>query len=175
MAEEQPNDATAEPRAGEPTEATPPWGTAEEFNAERAWELIQNLRSDKDSLKAKSDEYAGKVKAFEDAKLTAEEKASRDLKEALTNSESLASENALLKAAIDHGLSADDLDLLRGLPADAISERAAKLAARIGTGTQGSGSLTQQPKEALRGGAQPNSPAEPGDWLRQMLAKNNDL
>ena len=32
------------------TPQTPPWGTDEEFNPERAWNLIQNLRTEKDGL-----------------------------------------------------------------------------------------------------------------------------
>lgn len=155
--------------------STPPWGTNEEFNAERAWELIQNLRSDKESLKTKSDEYAVKVKEYEDAQLSTQEKAARDLEEAQTKATSLASENALLQAVIDHGLSADDVELLRGLPADTIADRAAKLAARVGTGAPKSDPLTRQPKEALRGGSEPNSPAQSGDWLRQMLTRTDSL
>lgn len=34
---------------------TPPWGTPEEFNPEKAWNLIQGLRADKDQLQAAKD------------------------------------------------------------------------------------------------------------------------
>ena len=166
----------ATPSVEAPPTSTPPWGSDEDFNAERAWELIQNLRSDKDSLKTKADEYSSKVREYEDAKLTVEQKAARDLKEQQESYATLASENALLKAAIEHGLSADDMELLRGLPADAIAERAAKLAARlVGTGAPKQNPLIRQPKEALRGGSTPNTPNETGDWLRQALAKTDSL
>ena len=161
--------ADAQPDDSAPT---PPWGSDEEFDAEKAWNLIQGLRSDKDKLSARSTEFEAKVKEYEDAKLTAEEKAARDLQEQQEHAASLASENALLKAAIDHHLSAEDLDLLRGLPPDAIADRAAKLAARLGAGTPPK-PLTARPREALRGGADPTAPATGSDWLRNALAGND--
>lgn len=58
-------DTTGTTAAAATTETAPPWG--EDFDAEKAWKLIQNLRSDKESLakrpvltdeaKAKLDEY----------------------------------------------------------------------------------------------------------------------
>lgn len=151
---------------------TPPWGSDDEFDPEKAWNLIQGLRTDKDRLSTRATEFEAKVKEYEDAKLTAEEKAARDLKEQQSQAATLASENALLKAAIDHHLSAKDLDLLRGLPPDAIADRAAKLAARLGAGTPPK-PLTARPREALRGGADPTAPATGSDWLRNALAGND--
>lgn len=156
-------------------EQTPPWGTAEEFDAEKAWNLIQGLRSDKDKLSTRATTAEGRVKEFEDAKLSTEEKAARDLKDQQAAYAEMASENALLKAGIEHGLTADDLDLLRGLPADAIADRAAKLAARVGAGPQKKTPLTARPSEALRGGADPTTPPDVGgDWLRAALSRQND-
>ena len=40
-------------------------------------------------------------------------------------------ELAVLRAAVKHNLSEDDLELLEGLPADVVEQRAAKLAARV--------------------------------------------
>jgi hypothetical protein len=150
-------------------EQTPPWGTTEEFDAEKAWNLIQGLRSDKDKLSIRATTAEGRVKKFEDAKLSTEEKTARDLKDQQAAYAEMASENALLKAGIEHGLTADDLDLLRGLPADAIADRAAKLAARLGAGTPPK-PLTARPREALKGGADPTVPATGGDWLRDAMA-----
>lgn len=44
-----PTDPPADPPANPPADPakTPPWGDAANFNAEKAWELIQNLRSEK--------------------------------------------------------------------------------------------------------------------------------
>ena len=37
----------APPAASSPAAKTPPWGSDENFNAEKAWELIENLRKEK--------------------------------------------------------------------------------------------------------------------------------
>lgn len=56
---QQPN---PEPAAAAP-EATPPWGDPENFNAEKAWQLIENLRAEKkaprltEEQQAKIEEY----------------------------------------------------------------------------------------------------------------------
>lgn len=41
----------AVPAAPQTPPATPPWGSAEEFNPERAWSLIQNVRTENTTLK----------------------------------------------------------------------------------------------------------------------------
>ena len=54
----------------------PPWErNGEDFDPEKAWHLIENLRHEKEDL-------AQKNRAYEDEKLTARQKADRDLKEA---------------------------------------------------------------------------------------------
>jgi hypothetical protein len=50
----------------EPPAPKPPWGSPEEFQPERAWKLIQNLKSDIESLKP----LAQKGKDLEDASKT---------------------------------------------------------------------------------------------------------
>ena len=173
MAEEV-EEATATEESGTP-EATPPWGSAEEFNPEKAWDLIQNVRSDKDTLKSENEALAAQVKAFEDEKLSDQEKAERDRQEQATASATLASENAILKAVIKHGLTDEDVELLQGIPAEQIAQRAEKLAARLGTGAPKQNPLQRTPKEALRGGSDPSTPAQSGDWLRAMLANKDQL
>lgn len=39
-------DQTTEPTTAEESKPTPPWGSAGDFNPERAWTLIQNLRAE---------------------------------------------------------------------------------------------------------------------------------
>lgn len=167
--------ATTEPAAPAtptaPAEGTPapPWGSDEEFNPQKAWDLIQNLRTESKDAKAKLREH-------EDAQLTEQQRAARDAEELRTTNADLATENALLTAILAHPeLSKDDIELLRGVPADAIAERAAKLAARLGAGTP-SKPLTTRPSEALRGGSNPTvAPTEGGtDWLRSALNRRAD-
>lgn len=43
--------------------AKPPWGDDENFDAEKAWSLIQNLRKDKEALTKERDEALGKIGA----------------------------------------------------------------------------------------------------------------
>lgn len=53
--------------------AVPPWGTSDQFDAEKAWALIQNLRGDVAQQKARVAElspYETKVKELEDAAKT---------------------------------------------------------------------------------------------------------
>lgn len=55
-----------EPAAATPEATTPPWG--DDFDAEKAWSLIQNLRSDKEKLQkrpAMSDEERQKIAEYD--------------------------------------------------------------------------------------------------------------
>jgi hypothetical protein len=63
---EQPNDQ--QPEKKNDAEQTPPWGSAEEFNPEKAWQLVQNLRADKEKLSTKVSDYERSVQEAEDAK-----------------------------------------------------------------------------------------------------------
>lgn len=64
-----------------PAPATPPWGSAEDFDAERAWTLLQNVRGDLSRAQAARDDLAARVKAEEDAALSDQEKVRRELEE----------------------------------------------------------------------------------------------
>lgn len=48
-----PDTAQADSNQQEENTSTPPWGSDEDFNPEKAWGLIQNLRSEKLDLRAK--------------------------------------------------------------------------------------------------------------------------
>lgn len=67
-----PTDATTataapqEPAAATPEAATPPWGN--DFDAEKAWNLVQNLRSDKERLQQRptlTDEQKAKLEEYD--------------------------------------------------------------------------------------------------------------
>lgn len=53
MSEPQPQAGQQPPATPSSEPQTPPWGTAEQFDAEKAWNLIQGLRADKDRLSAR--------------------------------------------------------------------------------------------------------------------------
>ena len=142
-----------------PTEPLPPWGEEEtNFDAERAWKLIQNLRTERDDYKGRLEPLNERLREIDEANLTVEQKAARDLEEAQASAVALQSENALLKAAMEHGLTSDDLALLEGLPADVIADRAKALAARLRTPAS---VIPQRPKPGLlQGGSQPGQEPE---------------
>jgi len=178
MADEAPTTETpaerpaAEPPAAEAT--TPPWERdGEQFDPERAWARIQAQKADLDAIRAERDSFKTKVAEFEDAQLTEAQRTERDLETLRTTNTDLATENAILKAVIANpSLTEADIELLQGVPADAVADRAAKLAARLGTGAPNP--LATRPTEALRGGADPTAP-RPGssnDWLRDALAQS---
>ena len=106
---------------------TPPWGSDEEFDPSKAWKLIQNLRSDIEELKPK----AAKAKELEDAQKSESQRLADQLEAAKSEGSAAKSEAARLKAAIKHGLSEDDLELLGDGTPEQIEERAKRLADRI--------------------------------------------
>ena len=85
---------------------TPPWGTDEEFNPEKAWKLIQDLRSDKDKLKPLAD----KARELEDAQKSEVDKLNDRIKEL----EPTAKEAARLRVALDKGLTLKQANRLSG-------------------------------------------------------------
>ncbi|MFB9283159.1 hypothetical protein ACFPRL_27185 [Pseudoclavibacter helvolus] len=68
---EQTPPAEGTPPAGEsaPAGDTPPWGSDEDFDPKKAWQLIQNLRSDKETL------TSSRTTAVKDAETAAERRA----------------------------------------------------------------------------------------------------
>ena len=116
----------ADPPAA-PGDPKPPWGSDDDFNAEKAWSLIQNLRGDVDTLKPQ----AAELRQLKEADKTESQKAADRAAEAEERADKAEAQAARLNAAVKHGLSEDDLELLEGVPADKIEERAAKLAQRL--------------------------------------------
>lgn len=72
---EQPNppapEAPKAPESGKQAEKSPPWGKPENFDADKAWELIQNLRTEKGgadpSLKSELDQLRTQQQQQRDA------------------------------------------------------------------------------------------------------------
>ncbi len=67
-----------------PAEAAKPWGDDADFDADKAWTLIQNLRGDKARTQIERDELAAQVKAVEDAKLSEQDRVAKELEQAKT-------------------------------------------------------------------------------------------
>lgn len=87
----------------------------------RKWE--GHAKADKDA--------AASWRAHEQSLKTQEQQTADAVAEAKAEAAKSASEAALLRAAVKHGISEADLDFLAGTPAELVEERAAKFAARI--------------------------------------------
>lgn len=112
---------------------TPPWG--DDFDAEKAWTLVQNLRGDKEKLQTEKDGLTSELATERQARETAETKLTEaDPEGKLTAAEaraktaetSLWTERALRKHSIDEDL----VDFLTGDTEEEILAKAERLAGR---------------------------------------------
>lgn len=99
----------------------PPWGSDDEFNPEKAWNLIQNVRAERDEAKASLEAARKEASELQGFRLKAQE------------AEEAAAETALSlhreRAARMHGLGDEQFEFLAELTdPEAIDKRAEKLA-----------------------------------------------
>ena len=140
-----------EPKADDPK---PPWGSDDEYNPEKAWKLIQDVRSDAANAKQDRDAYKSKVIQFEDANKDEKTKLTEAKEEAAKEAAESKAEAIRLRMALKYGLDEDDLDLLGVGDEEQIESRAKRLAERSVSKEQDS---SRRPKEKLRPGAAPKS------------------
>lgn len=149
--------ATSTEDAGQPA----PWG--DDFDPERAWKLVENLRADQAKSKAKLAEYDKAAQERADAEKSelerATERATR-AEQALADREAAEKRKSVLDK---HGLTADDAAFLAGVSDDDLDARAKALAARLGVGQS-----TKDAAEAIPGKPSPKLTAghesvEPAD------------
>jgi hypothetical protein len=79
---EQPAEPQPEPQPEPKAPESPPWG--DDFNPQRAWDLVQNLRGDKDKLKTDLDQAAKDRQELENLrkeKMTASDRALADARD----------------------------------------------------------------------------------------------
>ncbi|BAQ32084.1 hypothetical protein [Bifidobacterium scardovii] len=153
----------------------PPWERdGEDFSPEKAWKLIENLRSDNAKLRESNESSNAKLREIEDSKLTEQEKLQRDLSEA----QARLAEADRAKAWADARskwpqLKEEDFDLLGAATPEEIADKAAKLAARI-PAQAADGADQKNINPILRakptGGGDPTV-TENADWLRDALTK----
>lgn len=145
--------------------ATPPWGTEENFNAEKAWTLIEGLRADKEKLAARptlNDEQKQQLAEYQ-ALVEASKSEQQRKDEALAAKdrelEQTRAEAVRYKAAAAHGIGAEHFDLLGTGTDEEVSARAEKLAALLAAQAQVAPGTTPppatRPVEQLRPGATP--------------------
>jgi len=121
------------PDEPKPDEPKKPWGDDKDFDPDKAWRLIQNLRSETADLKPK----AAELKTIKDAEKSDTQRLTDDLAGEKDRADKAELKAARAEAALEHGLSADDLELLGTGTAEEIAERAKKLAERLGSSSGG--------------------------------------
>lgn len=129
--------ATAEtdaPVTDAPKAETPPWG--EDFDAARAWKLVENLRADSAKAKAKVAEYDKAAQERADAEKSEVERAiarAERAEKSLADREAAERRKSVLSK---HGLTDDDAVFLAGVSDDELDAKAQALAARLGVSTK---------------------------------------
>lgn len=150
---------------------TPPWGDAENFDPERAWRLIENLREEVASIKAERDALKADADKRADAEKTdlqrAVERAEAAEQRAKEAERSLWTERALRKHPLPEGLDeeteAEFLAFLSGDSEEEIVRKAARLEALRG----GAKSADEKPDGEQGAGAEQSAqvPGKPAPAL----------
>lgn len=152
-------------QSAEPTGEKPPWEKdGEEFDAARAWKLIQNLRAENTKLKEKPEVESTKVpeeptkeeKPQEDAKTSEDSKLSEELDAAKL-------ENLKLRALASAGLDLDLLEFIPGSDSESIEENIKTLKSKFDAGE----SKKSFPVNPAQGGKSDSNPKE--DWLKAIF------
>ena len=121
------------PEDVKPEASTPPWGDESNFDADRAWSLIQNLRAEKPEAQKKLAALEKFKADAEDSQRTAIEREQHRANEAERIAAEKDSELARTKAALKFHLSEEDAAALDGIPVDRIEAVAERLASRTPT------------------------------------------
>lgn len=114
--------------ATEEKPSTPPWG--ENFEPERAWRLIQNLRGDNEGLKKERDDARAEAAEFRTAAEKSGEDRDKALKAAVERAEKAERDLAIRKHNLPDDVVEEFADYLSGSPEE-VDARAARLAARL--------------------------------------------
>lgn len=151
--------------------AKKPWGDDKDFDPEKAWKLITNLRGDVDKAKKRGDELASKVKQFEDSTKSEQEKAAEAAQAAQQQAEAATREAARLRIALKKGLTETQAKRLVGDTEEDLEKDADDLLSSF-KDDDSSGDddgARRTPKPRLRPGAAPS--AEPDETDPAKLAE----
>jgi hypothetical protein len=146
--------------------AKKPWGDDKDFDPEKAWKLIQNVRSDVDKLKTERDTLATKIKEYEDATKSDTQKLEERATTAETGLSTAQRETARLRIALKKNLTETQAKRLVGDTEEELEADADELLASFkddenedGDG----GGERRTPKPRMRTGAAPSSEPEETD------------
>lgn len=153
--------ATQEQGSGQPNQ--PP--ADQDVNWQEEAEKWKALSRKHEEASQKNADKAKQFEAWQDSQKTEQQKAEDAAKALQSERDTALTEAARLRAAIAHGLTEDDLDLIGGSTPEEIEQRAEKLAARL------QAQQTQTPPPDPRLGRE-NTPTGTGDWLRDQFNSN---
>jgi len=111
----------------ESAEPAPPWGSDEEFDPERAWKLIQNLRKEKDELKP----LAEKARELEDSQKSEQQRLNEERDALAKERDLLRGELLRERVARKHGLPDKLASRLQGDDEESLEADAKELAELI--------------------------------------------
>jgi hypothetical protein len=97
----KPDPPKDDPKPEPKNDPKPPWGSDAEFDPEKAWQLVQGLRADKDKLKGERDGFKGKLDERDRENESAAEKAQREKDEALQRATTAEGQALRLEVALD--------------------------------------------------------------------------
>lgn len=147
-----------------------PWGDDADFDPDKAWTLIENVRNDAAKLKTDRDALAAKVKAHEDATKTEQEKAAEATQTAQNEAAAATREAARLRIALKKGLTETQAKRLVGDTEEELEKDADDLLESFKEDDDGNGDASRRtPRPRLRTGAAPSS--EPDETDPEKLAE----
>lgn len=184
--EQQPTQSQAGQQAAAPEKAAekPPWGDAANFDAEKAWKLIQDLRVQKnapevqrelESLRSRVKDAEPKLAEYDrlvEASKTELEKA----QEVAGKVAPLEAENLRLRVALEKGLTGDKAGLITRLQGETREELAAdadQLLSMFATPAGPEAAATQTPKPNPAQGASASGTPSPAEEAAQAAASGN--
>lgn len=150
MPETEPQAGTEQP---EPTPDPAPW-ESDDFDPERAWNLVQNLRGDVDKLKADKAQLSTKVDEFETANQTELERLTTRLQQTQAEAEEATRRALVAEVSAAKGLPMNLAKRLTGTTREELEADADELSALL-TVEDGRPATPRRPREALRPGATP--------------------
>lgn len=175
----QPQPQASQQAAPEKPAEKPPWGDDANFDAKKAWNLIEGLKADKEKLSARevlSDDQKTKLAEYDrlvEASKTELEKA----QEAAGKVAPLAAENLRLQVALDKGLTGDKAGLISRLQGETREELAADADQLLSMFASPAGPETnaaaQAPRPNAAQGSSANGTPSPAEEAAQAAASGN--
>lgn len=164
-------------------ENKPPWGSDKEFNAQKAWDLIQNLRKDIETGKEDLKTTKAKLATVEGERDAAVKKVDEATNSGKSESEQLAAKLAEMEKKLEgeqanrlraevvaaKGLSPVQAKRLSGATKEELEADADELLDAFPTASNG-GPPSSKPRQQLRGGGDPNSEPEETDPAKLAAA-----